>query len=93
MPGRHRSDVHPPACLRWQNDGIIMYFMCLVVLAIEGIGMLAVMARLEMRMTGRTHRSGFSVRQARDTHPRSVAPSGRSAAAWPVASIESPTSG
>ena len=39
-----------------------MYFTCLVVLAIEGIGMQAIMTRLETRMTGWTHRSGFSVR-------------------------------
>ncbi|HEU0221459.1 MAG TPA: hypothetical protein VFR34_04510 [Paracoccaceae bacterium] len=37
-----------------------LFFACLIALAIEGIGMYALMAWLERRMTGWAHRSGFN---------------------------------
>jgi len=42
------------------NFEVPLVFACLVALAIEGISMYAVMAWLEMRMTGWAHRSGFA---------------------------------
>ena len=42
------------------NFEVPLVFACLVALAIEGIGMYAIMAWLEMRMTGWAHRSGFA---------------------------------
>ena len=42
------------------NFEVRLVFSCLMALAIEGIGMYAIVARLEMRMTGWAHRSGFS---------------------------------
>ncbi len=42
------------------NFEVPLVFACLVCLAIEGIGMYAIMAWIEMRTTGWAHRSGFS---------------------------------
>ncbi len=42
------------------NFEVPLVFACLIVLAIEGIGMYALMALLEKRMTGWAHRSGFN---------------------------------
>ncbi len=42
------------------NFEVPLVFACLIALAIEGIGMYAIMAWLEMRMTGWAHRSGFA---------------------------------
>jgi NitT/TauT family transport system permease protein len=42
------------------NFEVPLVFACLIALAIEGIGMYAIMAGLEMRMTGWAHRSGFA---------------------------------
>ena len=42
------------------NFEVPLVFACLVALAIEGIMMYAIMAWLEMRMTGWAHRSGFA---------------------------------
>ena len=43
------------------NFEVPLVFACLLALAIEGIGMYAIMAWLEMRMTGWAHRSVFAV--------------------------------
>ncbi|MCY4469629.1 MAG: ABC transporter permease subunit, partial [Thiotrichales bacterium] len=43
------------------NFEVPLVFACLIALAIEGIGMYAIMAWTEMRMTGWAHRSGFAV--------------------------------
>ncbi len=42
------------------NFEVPLVFACLIALAIEGIGMYAIMAWLESRMTGWAHRSGFN---------------------------------
>ena len=42
------------------NFEVPLVFACLIALAIEGIGMYAVMAWIERRTTGWAHRSGFS---------------------------------
>ena len=42
------------------NFEVPLVFSCLIALAIEGIGMYAIMAWIEMRTTGWAHRSGFS---------------------------------
>ncbi len=42
------------------NFEVPLVFACLIALAIEGIGMYALMAWVEMRMTGWAHRSGFN---------------------------------
>ncbi len=42
------------------NFEVPLVFACLIALAIEGIGMYAVMSWIEMRMTGWAHRSGFN---------------------------------
>ena len=42
------------------NFEIPLVFAGLVALAIEGIGMYAIMAFIEKRMTGWAHRSGFA---------------------------------
>ena len=42
------------------NFEVPLVFACLIALAIEGIGMYAIMAGLETRMTGWAHRSGFA---------------------------------
>ena len=42
------------------NFEVPLVFACLIALAVEGIGMYALMAGLEQRMTGWAHRSGFN---------------------------------
>ena len=42
------------------NFEVPLVFACLIALAVEGIGMYALMAWIEKRMTGWAHRSGFS---------------------------------
>ena len=42
------------------NFEVPLVFACLIALAVEGIGMYAMMAGLEQRMTGWAHRSGFN---------------------------------
>ena len=42
------------------NFEVPLVFACLIALAVEGIGMYALMAGLERRMTGWAHRSGFN---------------------------------
>lgn len=42
------------------NFEVPLVFACLIALAIEGIGMYAVMSWVEVRMTGWAHRSGFN---------------------------------
>jgi NitT/TauT family transport system permease protein len=42
------------------NFEVPLVFACLIALAIEGIGMYAIMAGIEKRMTGWAHRSGFA---------------------------------
>ncbi len=42
------------------NFEVPLVFACLIALAIEGIGMYALMAGLEQKMTGWAHRSGFN---------------------------------
>ena len=42
------------------NFEVRLVFSCLMAPAIKGIGMYAIMAWLEIRMTGWAHRPGFS---------------------------------
>lgn len=42
------------------NFEVPLVFACLIALAIEGIGMYAIMSWVEVRMTGWAHRSGFN---------------------------------
>ena len=42
------------------NFEVPLVFACLIALAVEGIGMYALMAGLEQKMTGWAHRSGFN---------------------------------
>lgn len=46
--------------IAYSNFEVPLIFACLIVLAIEGIGMYAIMAWIEQRTTGWAHRSGFN---------------------------------
>jgi NitT/TauT family transport system permease protein len=46
--------------IAYSSFEVPLVFACLIALAVEGIGMYALMAFVEMRMTGWAHRSGFN---------------------------------